>query len=103
MTKPSHGIPAQLCPSCGYMMDTATHTADGSDDGDGPAPGDYGMCVSCGELLCFDDGMNYRVPTAGEINALPDEVRQFLAKMKIAQAHLRKAGVLKLTREKGNA
>lgn len=48
------------CWSCGKELDGAT----GKEGG--PSPGDFSLCVECGELNVYDDNLKLRKPTDDE-------------------------------------
>lgn len=48
-------ILASSCPRCGYRMDTATAIDD--TDKVRPSPGDFSVCMRCGQTLRFDEDM----------------------------------------------
>lgn len=56
-------VPLSKCPLCGYEMDCATcvdipeHT---------PRPEDVTICIKCGEVLVFTEGLGLRIPTKEE-------------------------------------
>lgn len=60
-------LPKTSCPACGYVMDDAT-AADGSNVW--PEPGDFSLCLRCGEVLVYNGQMTVRRATNAEINEL---------------------------------
>jgi hypothetical protein len=48
---PRRGIKSTTCPRCGYKMDAATHIGKGRAR---PKPGDFSLCLQCGQILRFD-------------------------------------------------
>jgi len=41
-------VPLTPCPTCGKILECASHTKRE------PRPGDLSVCIGCGELLAFD-------------------------------------------------
>lgn len=50
-------LPESHCPACGYLMDAATPVDGGKD---GPTPGDFSVCLNCGEMLVYEAGLKLR-------------------------------------------
>lgn len=50
---PRTGVKAAVCPSCGMKMDAATSVTGGGEHI--PRPGDYSVCLQCGQILIFDE------------------------------------------------
>src|SRR5262245_43420584 len=49
-----HPIPVQRCLNCGHEMDAASPIR-----GDAkPEPGDFTVCLSCGQLMQFDNDLD---------------------------------------------
>ena len=63
-------IPTSMCPICGYVMDAAT-VADGGPPVV-PKDGDMSVCLKCGTILIFVDGIHLRLATPDEVVACPD-------------------------------
>jgi hypothetical protein len=58
------------CPSCGKVLDAATHpTADDIR----PKVGDISICFYCGNLMAFGDELTLRKLTDAESNQLADD------------------------------
>lgn len=74
-----------LCPICSYRMDA--HEALDGKPMETPKPGDFSLCLSCGELLTFDDGGGFAV--AQSTSGLS---RYEINKVKVAQRIIRKRG-----------
>lgn len=49
--------PENPCPACGYLMDAAAPV---DDSRAGPVPGDYCVCLNCGEMLVYEAGLKLR-------------------------------------------
>jgi hypothetical protein len=64
---PPPPIPDHACPRCGHRHDA--YTSLGADD-QVVEPGALALCIGCGALSVFDDGMRPRPLTAGEAFAL---------------------------------
>ena len=62
--------PASKCPACGHPLTRAT----GIDGGEqAPDPGDYSVCLYCGQLLRFDEDLAVRPATLDEAGDELDE------------------------------
>jgi hypothetical protein len=48
-----HEVPKSACPDCGHEMDRAMST---TNDGE-PTVGDLSVCIGCGALLRFGEGL----------------------------------------------
>ena len=73
----STDTPRNLCPACGYLIDAASALA-----GRGaPRPGDVSMCLSCGEVLMFDDALRSVVPPPWWLGGMPPRVRLTVTQM----------------------
>ena len=55
-------LPPVACPHCHHDLDRAAPIG----SYDGPAPGNYMLCVQCGEMSVFDDQLRPRLPTTFE-------------------------------------
>lgn len=58
--------PPSRCPKCGTTQTRAKSIDADAEEGDMPCPGDFSVCLDCGELLCFDGRLALRLPTAEE-------------------------------------
>ena len=56
MKRRSYSTPRAKCPVCSYQTDRAGAT---EDDG-APRPGDLTVCLNCGELMEFDERLEFR-------------------------------------------
>lgn len=63
-------LPMCRCEVCGYEFDCASH----SDEGKRPRPGDFSLCLKCGELYVFNPDMTVRVPTLAELKEMTGEL-----------------------------
>jgi hypothetical protein len=80
-------LPLGVCKVCGYVMDAATETK-----GNGrPSPGDFSLCLKCGELYVFDESMQIVEPTIAQLTVVPIDVA---AEIRRAQRLIRKERVL---------
>jgi hypothetical protein len=59
----THDTLNDSCPFCGKQIDCATNTDDQKTE---PTPGDFSLCMDCGEWLTFDDHLKVRKPTDEE-------------------------------------
>lgn len=76
-------LPELKCPTCGYEMDAATDIA-----GDArPSVGDISLCVNCGEVLEFCEGLRLEVASLKMLMQL--DPKQHLA-LTVAQRLIRK-------------
>ena len=65
-------LPVNVCPTCFYELDCATNTT-GSRR---PRPGDFSVCMKCGEIMVFDESLRFKVPSVSallELRQLPVE------------------------------
>lgn len=71
MKREDVAVPPSVCPSCGYLMDSATCLAD---ERKRPNAGDLSICIKCVSFLRFDQDLHLRAMTPDEFKALhPDE------------------------------
>lgn len=65
------------CPHCGYLMDTIANMKEG---GRPPRQGDFSLCLNCGTIFIFGEGMAVRFPDKIEVNAFelvnPDSFKE---------------------------
>lgn len=67
--------PNGTCCECGYKVNRASGP-------DKPSPGDYSLCIKCGSLNIFAEGMTLRSPTLDEfLLAAKDSEVQHLRKV----------------------
>lgn len=52
--------------SCGYKFDCASDV----EENNRPRPGDFTLCLNCGEIFVFDENMRCNQPTIDEIKNL---------------------------------
>ena len=57
-------LPLSPCLGCGYGMDAATDVEGTSTP---PSPGDVAICLNCGYIALYDDGMKLRDLTSDEM------------------------------------
>lgn len=74
----AHRTRMQFCPRCRAPLDAAT--AANPECVCAPAPGSVTVCLYCGAVLEWDEGMALVVMSQEGINSLPDETRQVLCK-----------------------
>ena len=55
------------CPTCGKVVDFATHPTEDVT----PSPGDATICFGCQDILVFAEDLTLRTPTADELGQLP--------------------------------
>lgn len=67
-------LPADsCCPACGHSFALATLIAGGPRGV--PKPGDFSVCIRCGEILEFGLGLVLVVARPGELGTLPAQQR----------------------------
>lgn len=81
-------VPSHPCPHCGAKLDGAT-----SGDGAKPEPGDVTVCIYCGGINCFTDGLGVERMTDDALAELPEDTRQMLGEM---QATIRSLAAARL-------
>lgn len=64
----SKPLPMSRCLVCGYSFDCASRP--GIDQTKRPRPGDFSLCLRCGEIYVFQDDMTVRLPTVKELMEL---------------------------------
>lgn len=64
-------VPLSPCPKCNYRLDAATLVRPGTAL---PKPGDFTICLRCGEVLIFGDELALRVAMANDVRAAGPEV-----------------------------
>lgn len=80
-------LPVVNCPVCGHIFDSATLAGKGDQR---PGPGDYSMCIECGEVLRFDDNMVERRADLNDMLELqkdPQLLREFDIAQKLLREH----------------
>jgi hypothetical protein len=63
-------LPTNICPYCQIRLDAAG-IWNGEDDR--PSPGDFSVCLNCGEICAFTEMMGLRVLFPGELMEAPVE------------------------------
>lgn len=71
-------LPANACPTCGYVMDSATCT---TDEAGRPSEGDYSACMKCGELFVFTATLNLRILDLNDMLEMRNETQAQLLKV----------------------
>jgi hypothetical protein len=59
------------CPFCGKINDR--HGAPFPEEERPPQPGDFSMCIGCGQIAVFAESMQLRSLTAAEMNELQQQ------------------------------
>lgn len=67
-------LPKSKCPTCGHILDAATCTYSNAR----PRPGDFTVCISCGEILRFGEDMVPGFATVGDMLEVSDKVKDYL-------------------------
>ncbi len=78
-------VPPSTCPTCKYVNDAATYLQDESAQ---PKPGDFSVCLHCGEILIFNDDLTTRGVTLDDLVDLSPEFHTELNRMQRAVRHL---------------
>ena len=82
-------VPAAHCTACGKRVDAASCLRE---DDAYPEPGDATVCLECGHLMIFTDGLGLRDPNAAEAHDLAGNKQLLeIQKMREAYAKWRKA------------
>jgi len=68
---PSRQIAPTHCIECAALLDGST----GVDTDDAPTPGSAIVCIYCGTLQMYDEGMQLRAPNDEEIRDLAGDAR----------------------------
>ena len=55
MSENQNFVKEDFCPTCGKQVDSAM---DINDDQSPPTPGDYSLCIGCGDINTFDNDLN---------------------------------------------
>lgn len=82
--------PLNHCPFCHEVVGAATSIARRAS----PAPGDYGVCWNCGNLLAYHDDLTVRESTVREMMSDPDVSPDSKRRMLVVQAEIRARGLL---------
>lgn len=76
-------MPEQRCPHCGYAMDSAQSLSNPDAD---PSPGDYTICLDCGELSKFLFNLSMvKLTTDEEVEFFLEGRRDVVNRVKRAQ------------------
>jgi hypothetical protein len=79
-------LPMDECPVCHYEFDSATLV-----HGDGrPSPGNFTLCMKCGEILIFDEHLKVQPPSVSQLMNLSPGLSRILDR---AQRLIRKERV----------
>ena len=70
----------QRCPACTSICTAAT----GLEQDEPPNPGDFTVCIFCGTLLKFEEGLALRTIADWELDVLPAETRALLLSARIS-------------------
>ena len=82
-------LPVFKCNVCGYEMDCATEAV--GNHRNRPKPGDFSLCMKCGELFVFDEQMRLAEPTIAQLTVVPIETAAVIRR---TQRMIRKERVL---------
>jgi hypothetical protein len=87
---PSFKHAESRCPQCNYKLDGSTHVH--GDKASLPEPGDYSVCLNCGQVLVYEDDCRLRKATVRDIGALMSEAPDSWAVIEKAQFFIRRRG-----------
>jgi hypothetical protein len=73
-------VPLSKCPMCAYEMDCATCVENKEQL---PKPNDVTLCIKCGEVLVFTEGLALRLPTEKEYQEYGTDPRIIAAQIVI--------------------
>lgn len=76
---------AAPCPTCHYYHDAAMCI---DDDTVRPKPGDFSVCLRCGEILCFTADLSLRLADLDDFMDLDKKISALLTR---AQTKIRRA------------
>jgi len=71
-------LPVSTCPTCGYKMDCASCYYD---EKARPRPGDYSVCMKCGEIQRFTEALTLRAAELNDFIGLDKETNEHLTKV----------------------
>lgn len=73
------------CPKCGYGHDVHTSI---TDPGAKPSKGDISMCLACGSILIYGEGLVLHEASEDELLAMPADIRGLLLRMTEAREEI---------------
>src|SRR5688500_6985800 len=73
------------CPFCDYVMDGAFNALEPVK----PSPGDFSLCINCGEWCVFGDDMRLRKPSHEEYEAIVSE--EFFSRIRVSWLQMKEA------------
>lgn len=79
MGRAPYATPADSCPACSHPFAMATPVAGRQG---GPQPGDYTICICCGEFLAFDADLKVRIATSEELADIETHAPGLIAKVR---------------------
>jgi hypothetical protein len=82
-------LPESKCPTCGYVMDSATCIEKKAYR---PKPGDLSICLKCGEILIFKADLRADLPDVADLLNMPKETEELLMR---AQRTIREQRLIK--------
>lgn len=78
------------CPQCNYKLDGSTHVH--GESASLPEPGDFSICLNCGQVLVYESACSLRKAAAKEIDELMTKQPEAWATIEKAQMFIRKRG-----------
>ena len=80
----AHRTDVTKCPSCGYDIDAHSPMGKDTPEDAVPRPGDVTLCLRCLCYMEYGEGLSLRVLSPAEFQALPDETRADLIRIRVA-------------------
>jgi hypothetical protein len=77
-------MPEHKCLACGEALDSATNFFEGKQT---PEPGDKTICIKCGHVMAFDDGLKFRELTPFETLEAAGDLRVLKSQLALAMLH----------------
>lgn len=82
MSSHHHVSETGTCPACGAPLTRATNADPGVTAA--PVPGDFTVCIQCGDVLCFGDDMSLHKASPSELRTLHPDDRRVLSRAQAA-------------------
>lgn len=83
-------LPYDTCPYCNHRLDAVSGvTEKGGDDPGKPDPGSLSVCISCAQVLIFDDTMKLRKPAHNELKRIYREDPKAARVLRVVQKGIR--------------
>ena len=85
-----HHLPMSCCPTCGHQHDCAASAFE--DTSPRPTPGDFNLCIKCGEICCYTEALTTRIAQLNDLMALDARTHQELKRCQDLIRRLRPLG-----------